>query len=75
MSVAISWGNKVQLAKCDIMVSFPKSGHILLLYITCIVATTYKNSINIFINTQPDFVDSHIMKTLLLFLACTDSAG
>ena len=29
MSVAISWGNKMQLAKCDIMVGFPISSHIL----------------------------------------------
>ena len=28
MSVAISWAKKVQLAKCDIMVGFPKSSHI-----------------------------------------------
>ena len=28
MSVAISWANKMQLAKCDIMISFPISGHI-----------------------------------------------
>ena len=27
MSVAISWAKKVQLAKCDILVSFPKSSH------------------------------------------------
>ena len=27
MSVAISWANKMQLAKCDIMVGFPKSNH------------------------------------------------
>ena len=31
MSVAISWANKMQLAKCDIMVGFPISSHILLL--------------------------------------------
>ena len=30
MSVTISWANKMQLAKCDIMVSFCKSSHILL---------------------------------------------
>ena len=30
MSVAISWANKMQLAKCDIMVSFPISSHIFL---------------------------------------------
>ena len=30
MSVAISWANKTQLAKCDIMVGFPISSHILL---------------------------------------------
>ena len=29
MSVAISWAKKVQLAKCDISVSFPKFSHIL----------------------------------------------
>ena len=29
MSVAISWANKMQLAKCDIMVGFPISSHIL----------------------------------------------
>ena len=28
MSVAISWANKKQLARCDISVSFPKSSHI-----------------------------------------------
>ena len=28
MSVAISWANKMQLAKCDIMVDFPISSHI-----------------------------------------------
>ena len=28
MSVAISWANKIQLAKCDIMVGFPISSHI-----------------------------------------------
>ena len=28
MNVAISWAKKVQLAKCDISVSFPKSSHI-----------------------------------------------
>ena len=28
MSVAISWANKMQLAKCDIMVGFPISSHI-----------------------------------------------
>ena len=27
MSVAISWANKRQFAKCDIMVSFPVSSH------------------------------------------------
>ena len=27
MSVAISWAKKVQLAKCDISVNFPKSSH------------------------------------------------
>ena len=30
MSVAISWANKMQLAKCDIMVGFPISSHIYL---------------------------------------------
>ena len=30
MSVAISWANKMQLAKCDIMVGFPISSHILI---------------------------------------------
>ena len=29
MSVAISWAQKAQLAKCDILVGFPKSSHIL----------------------------------------------
>ena len=29
MSVAISWANKMQLAKRDIMVGFPISSHIL----------------------------------------------
>ena len=29
MSVAISWANKMQLAKCDIRVGFCKSSHIL----------------------------------------------
>ena len=29
MSVAISWANKMQLAKCDIMVGFQISSHIL----------------------------------------------
>ena len=29
MSVAISWAKKVQLAKCNILVGFPKSSHIL----------------------------------------------
>ena len=29
MSVAISWANKMELAQCDISVSFPKSSHIL----------------------------------------------
>ena len=33
MSVAISWANKKQLAKCDIMVSFPISSHIFVLLI------------------------------------------
>ena len=28
MSVAISWANKMQLAKCDIMVGSPISSHI-----------------------------------------------
>ena len=28
MTVAISWANKMQLAKCDIMVGFPISSHI-----------------------------------------------
>ena len=28
MSVAISWANKMQLAKCDMMVGFPISSHI-----------------------------------------------
>ena len=28
MSVAISWANKMQLAKCDIMVGFSISSHI-----------------------------------------------
>ena len=28
MSEAISWANKMQLAKCDIMVGFPISSHI-----------------------------------------------
>ena len=28
MSVAISWDNKMQLAKCDITVGFPISSHI-----------------------------------------------
>ena len=28
MSVATSWANKMQLAKCDIMVGFPISSHI-----------------------------------------------
>ena len=28
MSVAINWAKKVQLAKCDILVGFPKSSHI-----------------------------------------------
>ena len=28
MSVAISWAKKVQSAKCDISVGFPKSSHI-----------------------------------------------
>ena len=28
MSVTISWAKKVQLAKCDISVGFPKSSHI-----------------------------------------------
>ena len=28
MSVAISWADKMQLAKCDIMVGFPISSHI-----------------------------------------------
>ena len=28
MSMAISWANKMQLAKCDIMVGFPISSHI-----------------------------------------------
>ena len=27
MSVAITWANKKQLAKCDIMVGFPISSH------------------------------------------------
>ena len=27
MSVAISWANKMQLAKCDIMVGFPIFSH------------------------------------------------
>ena len=27
MSVAISWADKMQLAKCDIMVGFPISSH------------------------------------------------
>ena len=30
MSVAISWANKMQLAKCDIMVGFPISSHIMI---------------------------------------------
>ena len=30
MSVAISWAKKVQLARCDISVGFPKSSHIYL---------------------------------------------
>ena len=31
MSVAISWANKMQLAKCDIMVGFPISSHIIII--------------------------------------------
>ena len=32
MSAATSWTNKMQLAKCDIMVSFCKSNHIYPVY-------------------------------------------
>ena len=35
MSVAISWDNKMQLAKCDIMVGFPISSHICAISIQC----------------------------------------
>ena len=43
MSVAISWAKKVQLAKCDISVGFPKSSHILAINsgISCMGACVY----------------------------------
>ena len=41
MSVAISWDNKMQLAKCDITVGFPISSHI---YEQCSVFTCMLSS-------------------------------
>ena len=37
MSVAINWDNKMHLAKCDIMVGFPISSHILSINQDCSV--------------------------------------
>ena len=39
MSVAISWANKMQLAKCDIMVGFPISSHIFIMLRARLLAT------------------------------------
>ena len=53
MSVAISWAKKVQLAKCDIMVGFPKFSHIYVvnrIVITAIIyhaLHAYENNYNI----------------------------
>ena len=44
MSVAISWAKKVQLAKCDISVGFPKSSHISWLA-TVAISIFFKNEI------------------------------
>ena len=52
MSVAISWARKVQLAKCDIMVGFPKSSHIL--YITIVkllVLAQFYKAINFLVDS------------------------
>ena len=43
MSVAVSWANKKQLAKCAYMVGFPISSHIL--YLCVITFVTYVNII------------------------------
>ena len=43
MSVAISWANKMQLAKCDIMVGFPISSHICTLLLLLILAFSNQN--------------------------------
>ena len=37
MSMAISWAKKVQLAKCDISVGFPKSSHIYSTYVCALL--------------------------------------
>ena len=42
MSVAIRWANKMQWAKCDIMVGFPISSHRVANYNRILaIATTY----------------------------------
>ena len=43
MSVAISWANKMQLAKCDIMVGFPISSHIYGIYVYTIYLNKLRN--------------------------------
>ena len=40
MSVAISWANKMQLAKCDIMIGFPISSHNLVLETPIMIKST-----------------------------------
>ena len=45
MSVAVSWANKMQLAKCDIMVSFPISSHICSANDTVLNDAKHKNTL------------------------------
>ena len=69
MSVAISWANKMQLAKCDIMVGFPISSHI---YISA------RNTFNCQNNCRDKFgwpetyyhKDSNL-EILIISIACT----
>ena len=50
MSVAISWANKMQLAKCDIMVGFPISSHIYIMLCSS-TAGLYTHSSNNYVLT------------------------
>ena len=62
MSVAISWTNKKQLAKCDIMVGFPISSHIYVhLYVCTMKLTKVCSTYSMYI---------HIV-TILLFMTIT----